>query len=333
MRSPLAGSIFACWIGLVAPHVVRGDVPFGADTRIVFATVEEGRAALRQRDEYLQRLSPLDLAVRLRTAKDVTIDDYLAVVERAVRPWDEEEKARLTKILESMQERGRRYARRLPKRVLLVKSSGADESDAAYTRGDVIVLTQARLKDGDAGTEKLLWHELFHVLSRHNPELRDRLYGTIGFQRCGAVKLPPDVADRKVTNPDAPHHEHAIRIQADGKPEWALPVLLSTRGRAQAGDGGAFFQFIDVKLLLVDRDPQAGTARAQTVDGKSRLIDLKDAPDFFAQIGRNTGYIIHAEEIMADNFALAARESVEVPSPELLAQIREILLTDGAAAR
>jgi len=32
--------------------------------------------------------------------------------------------------------------------------------------------------------EKLLTHELFHILSRHNPALREKLYAVVGFHKC-----------------------------------------------------------------------------------------------------------------------------------------------------
>ena len=42
--------------------------------------------------------------------------------------------------------------------------------------------------------------------------------------------------------------------------------------------------------------------RAVLVDGQPVLHEAS-VPDFHRQIGSNTGYIIHPEEILADNFA------------------------------
>lgn len=308
-------------------------VILGTDTHVVLATVEEGRATLSERDVYLYRLSKLDLAVRLRTSKDLAVDDYIAVARNSVLAWSEAEQGRMEKILAGMQDRSRKYARALPKRVLLIKTSGDEESGAAYTRAAAVVLPQGRLKSDDAAVEKLIWHELFHVLSRHDPVLRDRLYATIGFERSPELTLPADVAARKLTNPDAPYHEHVIRLKIDGEPIWCIPVLLSTRGQAEAGDGGAFFQHLELKLLLVEREGKSGELRPLADKaGKSRLVALDATPDFFEKIGRNTTYIIHPEEIVADNFALLAMETSDVKSPELLDKIKEAL-TSPAAAR
>jgi hypothetical protein len=43
------------------------------------------------------------------------------------------------------------------------------------------------------------------------------------------------------------------------------------------------------------------------------------------QIGRNTEYVIHPEEVLADNFALLVLKKANVPSPEILQKMREVL--------
>jgi hypothetical protein len=43
------------------------------------------------------------------------------------------------------------------------------------------------------------------------------------------------------------------------------------------------------------------------------------------QVGRNTQYIIHPEEILADNFALLVLGESKIPTPEILQKMREVL--------
>jgi hypothetical protein len=47
---------------------------------------------------------------------------------------------------------------------------------------------------------------------------------------------------------------------------------------------------------------------------------------FHEQIGRNTGYIIHPEEVLADNFVLLVRRETDVPSPEILERMDALLI-------
>jgi len=42
-------------------------------------------------------------------------------------------------------------------------------------------------------------------------------------------------------------------------------------------------------------------------------------------VGRNTGYIIHPDEILADNFVLLVNQSKNVRSPEILEKMRAVL--------
>jgi hypothetical protein len=61
------------------------------------------------------------------------------------------------------------------------------------------------------------------------------------------------------------------------------------------------------------------------VNGKPLLLAPEEADGFMEQIGRNTGYIIHPDEVLADNFVIMVQGRKQVPSPETLARIRAAL--------
>jgi len=48
-----------------------------------------------------------------------------------------------------------------------------------------------------------------------------------------------------------------------------------------------------------------------------------EAPGFFALIGSNTGYIIHPEETLADNFTFMIMEKSDLPNPEIPQAVEE----------
>ena len=105
----------------------------------------------------------------------------------------------------------------------MIKTTGAEEGNAAYTRATAIVLPKSELGKGQDHLKKLICHELFHILSRQNPELREKLYAIIGFTKCNEIKLPPELERRKITNPDAPRNDHFIRLQIEGQESLAVP--------------------------------------------------------------------------------------------------------------
>jgi hypothetical protein len=172
--------------------------------------------------------------------------------------------------------------------------------------------------------ERLLAHEIFHVASRSNPTLKRELYGTIGFEPCGEVSLPPALAARKMTNPDAPVNEHCIEVQVDGSSVWGMPLLLSRQERFDPTAGIPFFGYLTLSMLLVERD--GASSRPLERNGAVVLVPFNRVGGLQEQIGRNTEYVIHAEEILASNFELLVEGAPNAPSPEVLERIRQVLV-------
>src|SRR6185436_21186777 len=76
--------------------VLLGFAPAGAFAHeIALASIEEGRAVLGARDEFVARLSPFDRASRLESAGEVSEDEYLAFATAAAREWSYDERARI----------------------------------------------------------------------------------------------------------------------------------------------------------------------------------------------------------------------------------------------
>ena len=179
-----------------------------------FASAKQGRQLLGRRDPFVDQMSPFDRQVRMRTERDQGTDAYLQFVADEVLDWTEEDRSAVGKALQRLDQPLRKID--LPKigPVMLVHTTGREESGAAYTRGSTIVLPRGQTGSESKPKDRLIAHEFFHVLSRGNPDLRDRLYQNIGFRYVGQVPVPPDFADRRITNPDAPVVEHVEAMPA-----------------------------------------------------------------------------------------------------------------------
>jgi hypothetical protein len=225
-----------------------------------------------------------------------------------------------------------------PETITLIKTTGAEESGAFYTRGSSIVFPQAELANGKTPAEQILCHELFHVLSRANPELREAAYNAIGYEACDEVEFPETLRSRKITNPDAPRNDHCIRVHVGEQPHWAIPVLYSRAETYNAQLGGRLFSYLQFKLLLVDRNDATGAVTPLIDDKGPRLVAPADAQGFYDQVGMNTPYVIHPEETLADIFALLVLGESQVQSPQVLAKLKDVLgkfrraAGDGSAA-
>ncbi|HMP06049.1 MAG TPA: hypothetical protein PJ982_06845, partial [Lacipirellulaceae bacterium] len=273
--------------------------PLAGDSVVRFATVDQGRRLLAASDEFVQRTSPFDRAARLKSAEDVSIEQYLEFVGQNVTEWSDAERARVEQALAAIRPRLEELAVPLPAEVWLIRTTGREEGGAFYTRGAAVVLPTRRLASvSDEELQRTLAHELFHILSRSQPALKQRLYAAIGFVPCGEVELPASLADRRITNPDAPRIDHAIELTVDGQPRWAVPVLYSRSPQYDPRQGGEFFQYLEFRLMAIDR-PASGAAAATLVEGEPVLFAPDEVEGFFPQIGRNT------HEIMVE--AAAAR--------------------------
>jgi hypothetical protein len=171
---------------------------------------------------------------------------------------------------------------------------------------------------------------VFHVLSGHNGELRERLYRMIGFEKCNEIELPAELAPLKITNPDAPRNDHRIRVRVGEESVWAVPILFSNSERYDPQRGGGVFDYLQFRLLLVE-EVSGGTVKPMYEGAKPRLVEVSEVSGLFEQVGRNTRYVIHPEEILAENFALLMVGKTDVASPEVPEKMREVLIKAGRA--
>ena len=168
----------------------------------------------------------------------------------------------------------------LPRTIQMVKTSGAEEGGAAYTRGTAIVLPKGGLAKSQKEFEKLICHELFHILSRQNPRLREQLYEAIGFTHCNEIEFPPELASRKITNPDAPRNDHFIRLAIRGQPCLAVPILFSTAEVYTAQLGGEFFDYLEFQLLLMERTSDPDGLKTVYENSMPKLIGPQESSGF-----------------------------------------------------
>ena len=307
------------------------------DTRcqLVFASRAEASQLLTQSDDFVARLSPFDRGARLKTDQAVDEVQYLRFVGQQTLDWAESQRQQFSRVVEAIQDKLAGLKLPLPEKIWLIKTTGLEEGGAAYTRGAAIVFPQRKVSSSGDLTP-LFCHELFHVMSRNDPAWRDRLYSTIGFRRCPELQWPDNLALPRLTNPDAPVNNHCIKVRlgsdAEAREQWVIPILYSRAKQYDPKAGGEFFDYLTFRLIGIDEPPEAapggspgGASQAVLRDGKLILLEPKDAVGFLDQIGRNTGYIIHPDEILADNFVMIVTGKADIRSPEVLEKIKSQL--------
>lgn len=303
--------------------IAADDIPIHGKSVVHFATVEEARALLAARDDYVKGLSAFDRQSRVEVDHDVSEDEFVRFVASHAQPWSADQMAKVEKAVASLRDKLAPYDLPFPDKILLVRTTGREEGNAAYCRRNAVIIPTARAGDSPAQIERLLNHELFHVLSTHNPKLREALYGIVGFHLFTPVAMPVKLRDRKLTNPDAIQLDAYITLNIDGNPVRAVPILFANVPRFDAKQGGPFFRYMSFQLMAVEEVD--GAWRPVERDGEPKLIDPNKTPDYARQIGKNTGYIIHPDEILADNFVHMVQGKPNLPNPEIVEQMKKVL--------
>ena len=308
--------------------VALGQAQMAAQIRLTktctvhFATPEQGKSRLAKNDAYIKGLSPFERAAKILKAGPVSTEEYIDFIGAQTLEWDENDKAKLKKIIQIASSELAPYARHIPPDIYLIKTTGKDEGAAPYTRGVSIVLPNRTVRQSAKGLERLFYHELFHIISRKNTKLRDELYALIGFHPCGVVSLPDNLMPRRISNPDAPVVEHCILVTENDMPHWVAPVLFSRIPEYDPKVGGTFFRYLEMRLMAIDRD----TAKPILRDDKPVMFQPREVEGFFEQIGNNTSYILHPEETLANNFVFLITKKQGLANPEIPEKIGGVLL-------
>lgn len=288
-----------------------------------FASQAEGTSWLTTRDRFVQALSPFDRQSRLATSREVAETEFLKHIGAQVLTWKEAQSTRVTGLLDQLRTKLEPYQLPLPEEIVLIHTTGREEGRAAYCRRNAIILPRSVLRSSDLQLERLLAHELFHVLSTHATELRQRLYAIIGFRDGPTVELPPTLRDRKITNPDGPLPDCYLDIEREGARETVVPVLYSSSAQFDPAKGDSFFPFLVFRLMVVEK--VEGKWQPKLKDEEPILLEPKELESFYAQIGRNTDYIYHPDEILAVNFVHLLFKKENLATPRIVNEMRELL--------
>jgi hypothetical protein len=151
--------------------------------------------------------------------------------------------------------------------------------------------------------------------------LRQKLYAIIGFTPCDPITLPRELAAVKITNPDAPTLDYFITVEHEGAELKVVPVLLCDRDTYDP-NRTSLFNYLQFRLLAVEQNDDGWTPLLK--DGEPILIDGKSCQSYRRQIGDNTNYIIHPDEILADNFAHMLMRTKDLKSPEVVERMKAI---------
>ncbi|CAF1426009.1 unnamed protein product [Adineta steineri] len=293
---------------------------------------EEALNELKQVDDYFNNFSRFDLESRLQSST-ATLDNYIASFAQRIVNWNEKQKQCIRNYIDYMNTKciDQLQLLVLPARILVVLTDGKDASDDAHCRNNnVIVLPQHIVIMTDSKRETFI-HELFHIWSRQktNMKIRDELYASIGYHRIPIdyqSELPSDLSEMKITNPDAPLvMKYFINLKKKNHQKNKIykctPIIHASRP-FKSKYSTSMFDYLVATTIVLDEE---------TYESKQPLeyLPYDQAANFYAQIGNNTGYIMHPEEILADNFVLwmiATKNPNRLRTPTVVQNMNDIIV-------
>ena len=297
------------------------------ELKFKYATLAEGQDIISATDEFTESLHQFDLVSRLQEQDmEPTRENYRLIGKKSVQEWTENEKNNINEAAAYIQKciDSCGYKLPIPEDIVLVKTSMVEEGKAAgYTRGTNIFLMKcdSLSPKGKEFLKVLLAHELFHVLTRTCPEFREAMYEQVGFKLIGHdIKASDKMLEMRITNPDVNRYDSYSMFTIDGK---KTPCTMWFYTDSFDYKGGPFFRYGKPGLIPLDEnfDPMLEE------DGTPVIYPTEKATDFYDMLGKNTGYIINPEEVLADNFAFALLDYFMEGknSPELTERLRTVM--------
>lgn len=285
-----------------------------------FASADEGKELLLRNDAYYNRLNRNGISYRLQK-KDGTLEELKLFAASQMKEFTEEEVTFVNETVEWFLLTCKENGYHLPPldEIVFVRSTLFDEFGASgYSSGMQIYLGDElflRLKSDDEQAKikfkHTLIHEIFHCMTRSNPDFRAAMYRVINFEVDEKeYKFPDEISSCILRNPDVDHMNSRAAFTVNGKKTECVMICMCPPYEKD-GEG--------LTDLLIGFVP---------VDDLSSLYSLNDISDFWDVVGKNTDYILDPEEIMAKNFADAlvyGTDGRSYPNPEIIQKVLDYL--------
>ena len=260
-------------------------------------------------DHFFDRVTITEMEIQMKTAKQYKdraqcSADYKTYLMSDVGHFTTEEITKITEVFQHISKLIQKVnPSLLNKNIELIKTKGKHYGDGVfYTRENKIIIPANELRnfDKDKFTDVML-HEIFHIFSRYNLEAREKIYSLIGFRPMNSKIIYPEIlAKRKLLNPDGTT-DYLIELEdINGRSVIAYPLISADSDHFQARKP-SFMQYLHFELY--ELQPMEDALYKLLADEKGHsTIPFNKIPAFFTSIKDNTQYIIHPDEISADNF-------------------------------
>ena len=259
--------------------------------------------------EYYNNLNQNGMDYRAQK-EGATLEDVKEFVTNQVLEFSEDEKKAIDNSISTIESILKKNGYVLPQfdEVVFVRTTQHEEGGAdAYTHkfeiyvGDSFM--EPLLSDDEAmrrAGNAVMCHEIFHSLTRNNPQFRKDMYSIINFTvQDKDFELESELAEILLPNPDVDHRDSYATFTINGEKKDCFLLFTTTQPFKKDGDNFVGFVANSMPVLV-------------PVDDMSTyyplwppLVEKEILNAFVEVVGKNTQYFADPEEIMADNFSYA----------------------------
>jgi hypothetical protein len=313
--------IFLLLNGCGSPNGVSDSPSYLLASRVQFATIDKAKELLTTEDDFTNSWSQFDIDSRLKK-NNGTKQELFGFISSQIQEWSISEKDTLFSLLQNIDNDIKTYGFKIhfPDTIFFVKSTANEEGGAqGYTRANYVVLQKIDTFSLSKNALKpLIIHELFHILTRNDSVFRRDMYKIIGFEIMNTISYPDSIKNLRITNPDAPQTDSYITLNKEGASIDCMMVLYS----GEDYNGGDLFDYLHVGFLKLKG---AENKEVDYVNEKPIIYTFNEISNFYEQVGRNTSYTIHPEEILAENFVSVIFNEKGLPSQWIIERMQEKL--------
>lgn len=274
--------------------------------KIVFLDKETAQKAITtdEAEGFFDKIQLLDMQVQMKNNSIKTLNEaknaYRAYLRASVEEFTDEEKVKIRFLMHRVQQMCDEISPDIfPKELELVKTNmNHYGASVFYSRENTIMIPKNVLKrDLDTDFVKSILREIFHIYTRYNYWKKIELYKIIGFEPIYSLDIPSSLKGKMLTNPDGiePYVIHHLSDR-NHKDFSAVPII--TVKHTNLLRSLSFYSNIEFSLYKIVEN------KIYSNEDGSSTVDMESIENFYEQIGTNTNYIIHPNEILADNFAM-----------------------------
>ncbi|GAH76644.1 unnamed protein product, partial [marine sediment metagenome] len=118
------------------------------------------------KDDYISKFSEFDLQSRLGTSEKVSKEDLVEFLSQQTVDWTNSEEIIVNRIFDELDISYAPYKEYLLDSVKIIKTTGREECNAAYTRNKCVYVPISMVQWPYDELKELIAHELFHIKAR-----------------------------------------------------------------------------------------------------------------------------------------------------------------------